>query len=106
MPEHTPGPWKQSPKASDAIISGALPEEPAIWGPPEEASHEYYGGRLIAESVAPQDRPLIIAAPDLLDACEAALRWMGVCTLDDEQETRDLLKAAIAKTRGEELPDA
>lgn len=31
---------------------------------------EYYGGRLIAESVDPEAMPLLLTAPDLLGACE------------------------------------
>lgn len=100
MPKHapTPGPWRQSPGASDAIISDTCPERYPCLDDADCLAH--YGGYVIAESVLPENMAIIIASPDLLEACERALRWMGVCTLDDEQETLNLLRLAIAKAHG------
>ena len=60
--QHTPGPWRHSTQGRFAIVVGDHPV-PGVKGSDEVA---YYGGHLIAESVAPQNAPLIAASPDLL----------------------------------------
>ena len=67
--EHTPGPWIDSPNASDAIIS-TNPDAMADAG----MEVKYYGGAVIAESISAQNKPLLKAAPDLLATCEF---WLG-----------------------------
>ena len=96
---HTPGPWKHS-KSTGAIISDTRPTDADLFGRDGADCLDHYGGYVVAESVLPLDQSLIAAAPDLLAACEMALRWMGLCTLDDEQETSEALRAAIAKANG------
>jgi hypothetical protein len=63
--KHTPGPWRagsgtggKGSVVSDQLAAGALSGSDAV---------EYYGGNLIAESVAQENIPLIAAAPALLD---------------------------------------
>lgn len=67
--KHTPGPWRagsgtggKGSVVSDQLAVGALNGSDAI---------EYYGGNLIAESVAPENIQLIAAAPELLAALVA-----------------------------------
>ena len=62
MTAHTAGPWRASIGGKFAIVVGDYPV-PGIKGSDEVS---YYGGHLIAESVAPQNARLIAAAPDLL----------------------------------------
>jgi len=54
-----------SPASEDAIISRdqlAMADDPA--------GVKYYGGAVIAESIAPRNKPIIKAAPALLEACK------------------------------------
>ena len=112
---HTPGPWIDSPNASDAIIS-TDPDAMADAG----IEVEYYGGAVICESVARQNKPLIKAAPEMLEACEAATKYdnairlcaddpdkmSSYCTAEGEDLDRLYLdwitkaRNAIAKVRG------
>lgn len=67
--------WRVSKSAPDAIVS----DEPSGHDA-SEAALEYYGGHLVAESVAPQHRALIAAAPLLLEQLQGlvtALRRGG-----------------------------
>jgi len=64
--EHTPRPWIDSPNEPGAIIS-TDPDAMADAG----MEVKYYGGAVIAESIAPRNKPLLKAAPDLLAACKA-----------------------------------
>lgn len=64
---------------------------------------EYYGGHCIAESVAPQNCPLIVAAPDLLAAAKAALDVLvpnADVPGDLTRAAADKVRAAIAKAEG------
>lgn len=63
--KHTPGPWRAGSETggkgsvvSDQLAVGALSGSDAV---------AYYGGNLIAESIAQENIPLIAAAPELLD---------------------------------------
>lgn len=60
---HTPGPWKVGEIHRDTVIADAK-----YSCPERNSGHddvEYYGGLCIAESILPENRPLIAAAPDL-----------------------------------------
>jgi hypothetical protein len=59
---HTPGPWRVS------DVGAVVADVPIDGGPDGSDDVEHYGGHLIAESVAPCNRPLIAAAPKLLSA--------------------------------------
>lgn len=64
---------------------------------------EYYGGNLIGESIQKlEDRQLISAAPDLLDACKQIIN--ANATMDKAELSNGLLSAAraINKALGQE----
>lgn len=81
-------PWRLSDRVSDAVVS----DEPLREG--EGVTHvDYYGGHLVAESIPARFRPLIAAAPDLLECLQnAAMHCSG--------ERRARYLAAIAKASG------
>jgi len=66
----TPGPWRAAPGGRYGAVVSDVPVEGTV---PSEGEREAYGGYLVAESIAPQDRPLIAVAPELLGALEWAL---------------------------------
>ena len=68
--QHTPGPWRRGKIGGCVVADHPVPE---IGG---SDAVDYYGGHLIAESIAPQNVPLIAAAPELLDALESAVGAM------------------------------
>lgn len=72
MTMHSKGPWRQSEMQPDAIVSDDRTTLPPGYKDPDDHLL-YYGGYVVAESIAPQDRPLIAAAPDLLDALRGLL---------------------------------
>ena len=61
---HTPGPWKIG-RCGSVVADEPINE---ISGSDDV---EYYGGYLIAESIAKKNATLIAAAPDLLQALKA-----------------------------------
>lgn len=81
---HTPGPWS----FWDTLVDGA-------------------GGAPVC-AVHGKDRTanarLITAAPDLLEACELLLIYLGDWN-DMEDETCVTARRAIAKARGQEVPN-
>lgn len=104
--KHTPGPWRAG-KPTDAIVA----DTPADYG--DEASNLHYGGHLIAESVAVCNRPLIAAAPELLEALQALVsdaedaeilnQQQGFHYIAAERRGRiNAAYAAIAKAKGEQ----
>lgn len=64
MSGHTPGPWRRG-NACNSIVA----DEPTgeIGG---SDVVEYYGGHLVAESVADRNIPIIVAAPLMRDAID------------------------------------
>ena len=76
MAEHYPGPWIDSPEVSDAIIAPNMGDDPN--------GIKYYGGTLVAETVAPCNKPLIKCAPSMLALLEKALP-----IIEEEAERRD-----------------
>lgn len=58
---HTPPPWRIG--KSGAVVADHLAAD-ALGG---SEANEYYDGYLIAESIAPSNRPLISAAPQMAD---------------------------------------
>jgi hypothetical protein len=97
--KHTPGPWRagsgtggKGSVVSDQLAAGALGGSDAV---------KYYGGHLIAESVAPENIPLIAAAPELLAALQAMLDNLrkGPFAFRDSDELR-AARAAVAKATG------
>jgi hypothetical protein len=100
MPEqHTKGPWR---KASGAIDYGAVVSDTSprpLTGHCLEADEvAAYGGYLIAESIAPQNKALIAAAPDLYEACAAVFSTVEYIHLPDD--VIRVLRNAMAKAEG------
>ncbi|WP_155257621.1 hypothetical protein [Achromobacter xylosoxidans] len=94
---HTPGPWRIG-KAHGAVVAD-MPVNAGL----DNDHVEAYGGHLIAESIAVCNRPLIAAAPELLEALEWALRAMEARNpLWAEGERFVAARAAIAKAKGEQ----
>ena len=95
MGAHTPGPWVAVPGQSPIVIREARFIVCTIPGP--------WGNEWCEANAR-----LIAAAPDLLEACEAALTWVAVATPREDahpaavNHANDLacLRAAIAKARG------
>lgn len=71
----TPGPWREG-KTSDSIISDSGDGV----GGRDRSSFDYYGGYVIAESVAPCNKPLIMAAPALLAVAKQAYETLAAWT--------------------------
>ncbi len=59
---HTPGPWRRG-RSGSVVSDTPVPEMRG------SGDVEFYGGHLICESVTDTNYKLIIAAPDLLEAC-------------------------------------
>lgn len=98
--EHTKGPWIRS-KAGGTIIS----EHTNGLGEQGKECTEYYGGNVIAETVAECNMPLIMAAPDMLDAMKMASEiikdsWNGDPMCEPDCQAWHILQAAIAKAEG------
>lgn len=63
------GPWKDCPTQPDAIIAPEADGSRVLYG--GETEDATYGGAFVCESVRPECRNLIKAAPDLLAVCKA-----------------------------------
>ena len=112
--EHTPGPWIDSPNASDAIIStdqDVIQAEIDHGGPFTQETQDYYGGFVICESVYAKNKPLIKAAPEMYEVLKF---WLGAVqnslalrlALTSLPEGAgpaliEMLQAAIEKAEGE-----
>jgi hypothetical protein len=89
MPKHSPAPWRPGDTA-DSIVCDA----PDL-GPEDSDARRFYGGGVVAESVAPQNKPAIMAAPKALEACRLLVEhasgniWRGSWA-----EFQDVLAAA------------
>ncbi|MFY2608958.1 hypothetical protein [Achromobacter ruhlandii] len=100
---HTRGPWRIG-KAHGAVVAD-VPVNAGL----DNDHVEAYGGHLIAESIAVCNRPLIAAAPELLDALEDLKSELILSNVDQdyiESHFRRCLNkaaAAIAKATGDRL---
>ena len=92
MPNHT-GPWKRG-KGSFAtkIVTDGNEQQQTI------AELWYFGHD---RETIQANACLIAAAPDLLAACEAVLRYISSHQVYDK-DARGVLERAVAKARGEE----
>lgn len=115
--KHTPGPWRLG-RTGGVIVAGEEPDEDYDGTdfdiPDGESARRFYGGDLIAESIAERgDLSLIAAAPDLLAAAKANLAvWEKLQAhfgrdaakygfdLEDSENVA-MLRAAIAKAEGD-----
>lgn len=91
---HTPGTW-QAGKGTGCVISDKVPEDYKS-GSGHDAI-DYYGGFLIAESVADRDLNLIAAAPDLLAALTAINEYWESGNFTRKDSLWNPMKAAIKK---------
>lgn len=107
MAKHTPGPWRAG-NPHDTIVADICPEGCTHW---DEDCRDYYGGYVIAEAVTSENKPLIIAAPDLLAVCELMLDFYNMHPAEfvdkygggiTTRTLADKARAAIAKARGRE----
>jgi hypothetical protein len=97
----TPGPWWVGRNERSVVCNTEIPE----WHTAD--SVEYYGGHLVAESMAPANARLIAAAPELAEALEAALRLLDetqtLAWSPRQGDIYDAARAALAKAK-EETP--
>ncbi len=105
--KHTPGPWRAGRPDMRTIVDGV----PSKWvyGPEREGGNGYIA---VASGTASADwdevmanARLIAAAPDLLEACEAALANLDYLReqwgFHASREMTGKLRAAVAKANGE-----
>lgn len=96
MNKHTPGPWRIGWNYGAVVADTPVPE---MDGSDRVAA---YGGHMVGESIAPRNRALIAAAPELLEAAVAALE--DVMSIDNEHslspDVGRKLRAAIDKATG------
>lgn len=108
-PKHTPGPWRFDGEIDAVVSSAGQLRRSALMGDYRgviiASLVESHGGRGARPEAAPEataNAALIAAAPDLLAACEIALKDSrsaprGKGLSDD---VADILADAIAKARG------
>lgn len=101
---HTPGPWQRG-RPCDTVVAAT---SAANFVSTDHVRH--YGGHLIAESIAPQNIPLISSAPMLArrlersdenmraaaDGLEAAAR---ICRINSMLDTARTIETAISHLR-------
>jgi len=102
MSEHTPGPWGFEDAVHPWLITAGCDEAGCLiivadpsWGDTEEQDTA--------------NARLIVAAPELLAACEVVGRFLGMdedflsgTELDEYYRGIDMMKAAIAKAKGKD----
>lgn len=103
MSKHTPGPWVDG-NVSDAIVVKEPFQEGGL-GPSDEMAKKYYGGLVICESVAPQNKAIIKAAPDLYESLAEMVEMVEGMDCGDEPGFANpwhvKATAALRKARGE-----
>ncbi len=108
MSKHTPPPWSMSKVQKDnAIYAGnstvAFSAEVSIYPPDAAKDEDQHAGPIAIVSVVEgmDDANLILAAPDLLAACEAvAAAYSRYGSTKSQRESQNLIRAAIAKAKG------
>jgi hypothetical protein len=109
VPRHHQGPWKRG-KGSETTLCAVVAESPTPGsGGSDQDEVEYYGGHLIAESIAPQNWDVVAAAPKLYAALESLVREYGARGENDDLMPPDFQEpaiadamAALAQARGEQ----
>lgn len=89
---HTQGPWRSG--RGCVVADHPVPEMNG------SDAVEYYGGHLIAESIAPQNIPVISAAPEMLALLQELVDIEGA--QPGTQVWAEKVLAAIAKATGSE----
>ena len=98
--QHTPGPWRAG-NAGGSVVGDARIDEV-----PGSEHIEYYGGHLVAESIAQRNVPLIAAAPDLLEALKTTAKAFEMAIrsnlsrdlYDSEEEYTAAVRSNVALT--------
>lgn len=96
---HTKGNWTIG-KFGGSVVTDIIPEDYKT-GSGHDAT-DYYGGFLIAESIRDQDKKLIAAAPDLLEACKQLIdaphfEHFAARLNNQEMKGIEMIKVAIKK---------
>jgi hypothetical protein len=93
--QHTPGPWELIPSTPKPGIRQSY----TLWHDDGNEDGYTIGG---LDKVHPVNARLIAAAPELLEACEAALEQLDFLCADgvSSEHVKALLCAAIAKATG------
>ena len=90
---HTPGPWTVGVMHRDTVVADAKYSCQERHSGHDDV--EYYGGLCIAESILPENRSLIAAAPNMLEALKI-LDNRGGLGLD----VHEWIQGIIAKAEG------
>ena len=96
--QHTLGPWRPG-KDYGSIVT----DSSEGIGQLDDGNLKFYGGNVIAETVAPCNMPLICAAPELLEALKRLLSGINNPNPDATDEVavaEEMAKAAVAKAEG------
>ena len=95
---HTPGPWRIGKAGSSVVCDTEIPQ----WQTGNEGSLDFYGGHLVAESIAKENLAIIAAAPEMLEALKEIASTFERSWRHGSIERRagDIARAAIAKARG------
>ncbi len=92
---HTPGPWRIGAGGQDDGKRNLCPTTPMrVVEVQTNHRHGYWSS---IWCVNPEDARLIAAAPDLLEACKAALENLSECDGRQRQWACEQIEAAIAK---------
>jgi len=100
--KHTPGPWRIGRNYGAVVADHPVPEMSG-------SDHvEAYGGHMVGESIAPRNRQLIAAAPELAVALRRLLsEYIFTRTMDgtsaedcETMECVSVARAALAKATG------
>jgi hypothetical protein len=90
--KHTPGPWKLIPYGENRWIVEAKSEDPILGEEP----------CMVLLFASEADARLTVATPELLDAAKQAIQALEIFQAGNPSGTLSMLKAAIAKAKGEE----
>ena len=92
-PDHTPGPWREG------TAGGIVADAPT--GFDDDDNIRAYGGHLVCESVWTKgNRSFIAAAPELYEACKAAMKVLHNRFTADEMEAKSKLHSAVCSAEG------
>lgn len=106
MSGHTKGPWSRSGVRVKLRLPGGSSDSHEVFatvdGVQEAVAYALYSDRNGLHSETFANARLIAAAPDLLDACQRALRHAQNIGIDSDGSSYvNILRAAITKATGE-----
>lgn len=100
--KHTPGPWTVNPHFNHGAEVRSLAS--VAWCS-VASTHGASGSQVIDVAEARANARLIAAAPDLLEALEAAHGYLVMMGTDHADHIRGVCRAAIAKAKGKAHDD-